>query len=51
VAVRDDQAWLILDNRTMAILNADDARHYNPLFVLEQQTSQTFAAVNPVINR
>ena len=53
VAVRDEHDWLILDNRTMAILNAEDARHYNPLFVLDQQATQTFAAaaVNPIINR
>ena len=53
VAVRDEHEWLILDNRTMAILNAEDARHYNPLFALDQQTGQTFAAaaVSPVIDR
>ena len=53
VAVRDQQEWLILDNRTMVILNTDDARHYNPLFVLEQQSPQTFAtaAVNPITDR
>ncbi len=53
VAVRDEQEWLILDNRTMFIVNAEDARYYNPLLVLEQQTSQTFAAaaVNPITDR
>ncbi len=53
VAVRDEQEWLILDNRTMVILNTDDARHYNPLFVLEQQSPQTLAtaAVNPITDR
>jgi predicted transglutaminase-like cysteine proteinase len=53
VAVRDEREWLILDNRTMFIVNAEDARYYNPLFVLEQKTLQTFAAaaVNPVIDR
>jgi predicted transglutaminase-like cysteine proteinase len=51
VAVRDEQEWLILDNRTMAILDAEDARHYIPLFALDQLTGQSFAAANPVINR
>ena len=46
VAVRDGQGWLILDNRTMFIVKAEDARYYNPLFVLEQNTSQTFAAAS-----
>src|SRR5690242_21740401 len=31
VTVRDGQDWLILDNRTMLILNAEDARQYQPL--------------------
>jgi predicted transglutaminase-like cysteine proteinase len=52
VAVRDEQDWLILDNRTMFIVNADDARYYNPLFVLEQKTPRTFAAaIDPVTDR
>jgi predicted transglutaminase-like cysteine proteinase len=53
VAVRDEQKWLILDNRTMFIINAEDARYYNPLFVLEQKTPKTFAAaaVNPITDR
>lgn len=53
VAVRDDQEWLILDNRTMAILNTEDARHYNPLFSLYQQNAQTFAdaVANQVTDR
>ena len=53
VAVRDEQEWLILDNRTMFIVNAEDARYYNPLFVLEQKTSRTFAAavVDPATDR
>ena len=40
VAVRDEQEWLILDNRTMFIVNAEDARYYNPLFVLEQKSGR-----------
>lgn len=53
VAVRDGQEWLILDNRTMTILSARDDRHYIPLFALDQENAQTFAAaaVNPVIDR
>lgn len=53
VAVRDEQEWLILDNRTMFIVNAEDARYYNPLFVLEQKTPRTFAAaaVHPITDR
>ena len=30
VAVRSERKWLILDNRTMAILNTEDARNYRP---------------------
>jgi predicted transglutaminase-like cysteine proteinase len=53
VAVRDEREWLILDNRTMFIVNAEDARYYNPLFVLEQKMPQTFAAadVSPITDR
>ena len=53
VGVRDEQEWLILDNRTMFIINAGDARYYSPLFMLEQKTVQPFAtaAVNPVTDR
>jgi predicted transglutaminase-like cysteine proteinase len=37
VVVRADDDWLILDNRTFIMLNAHDARHYWPLFVLDSQ--------------
>ncbi|MGA9126110.1 MAG: hypothetical protein WB382_22630, partial [Pseudolabrys sp.] len=44
VAVRSEQRWLILDNRTMAILNAEDVQHYyRPLFALDQQGTHTIA--------
>jgi predicted transglutaminase-like cysteine proteinase len=43
VAVRYEQRWLILDNRTMAILNAEDVSHYRPLFALDQQGTRTVA--------
>ena len=50
VAVRYEKQWLILDNRTMAILAADDVR-YRPLFALDQQNARTVAAVQQVISR
>jgi tetratricopeptide (TPR) repeat protein len=43
VAVRYEQRWLILDNRTMAILDAEDVSHYRPLFALDQQGTRTVA--------
>lgn len=43
VAVRYEQRWLILDNRTMAILNAEDIHYYRPLFALDQQGTHTIA--------
>jgi predicted transglutaminase-like cysteine proteinase len=44
VAVRDGQGWLILDNRTMFILDAKDVRQYQPLFSLDQQSVRAFAS-------
>jgi predicted transglutaminase-like cysteine proteinase len=43
VAVRNEQRWLILDNRTMALLDAENARHYQPLFSLDQRTGRAIA--------
>ena len=43
VAVRYEQRWLILDNRTMAILDAADVHYYRPLFALDQQGTHTLA--------
>src|SRR4029450_6531504 len=43
VAVRYEQRWLILDNRTMSILDADDVRDYRPLFALDQQGTRAVA--------
>jgi predicted transglutaminase-like cysteine proteinase len=37
VAVRLDEEWLVLDNRTLIMANATDARHYNPLYVLDDR--------------
>lgn len=53
VAVRHEQTWLVLDNRTMAILDTEDARHYRPLFSLDQQTVSTIttAAVDHIKGR
>jgi predicted transglutaminase-like cysteine proteinase len=45
VAVRADDEWLILDNRTFIMLNADDARHYWPLFVLDARGVTASATV------
>ena len=52
VAIRYEQRWLILDNRTMAILNAEDVQ-YSPMFALDQQNARTVAAaaVDRIINR
>ena len=54
VAVRSEQQWLILDNRTMAILKAEDVGHYHPLFALDQQGVRkitTSASNRVIINR
>jgi len=37
VAVRLGEEWLILDNRTLIMVTADDARQYYPLFVLDHR--------------
>jgi predicted transglutaminase-like cysteine proteinase len=37
VAIRWDERWLILDNRTLIIINAEEILHYQPLLVLDQQ--------------
>ena len=38
VAVRSQQNWLVLDNRTMVILSTQDIRNYHPLLALSAQT-------------
>jgi predicted transglutaminase-like cysteine proteinase len=43
VTVHYEREWLILDNRTFAMLNAEQARHYYPLFVLDYRGARTFA--------
>lgn len=37
VAVHFDEEWLILDNRMLIMVNAVEARHYYPLFVLDHR--------------
>ena len=53
VAVRHEQRWLILDNRTMAILDAEDLHDYRPLFALDQNGTRAFAtaAIDLTTNR
>ncbi len=47
VAVLYEQQWLILDNLTMAIVTAEDARNYRPLFVLNSPRAVAFTAIHP----
>ena len=42
LAVRNDENWLILDNRTLVMVNAEEEHHYYPLFVLDQRGVRTF---------
>ena len=42
LAVRYEEKWLILDNRTLVMVNADMAQYYYPLFVLDQRGVRTF---------
>ena len=44
LAVRDGTNWLILDNLTMAMLNAAQIRHYYPLFVMDYRGARAFTA-------
>jgi len=37
LAVHLGEEWLILDNRTLIMVNSADARHYRPLFVLDHR--------------
>ena len=46
VTVRYERKWLVLDNRTMAILNTEDARNYHPLFALNSTRALAVAAVD-----
>ncbi|MFZ0057122.1 MAG: transglutaminase-like cysteine peptidase, partial [Pseudolabrys sp.] len=46
VAVRYEQRWLILDNRTMAIPDAEDVHDYRPLFALDQNGTRAIATAS-----
>ena len=45
VAVHFEQEWLILDNRTMAMLNTEHSRHYYPMFVMDDQGVRAFSTI------
>ena len=45
LAVRDGPKWLILDNLTMAMLDAEQIRHYSPLFVMDYHGARAFTAM------
>jgi hypothetical protein len=44
---------VILDDRTIAILDAEDLRNYRPLFALDQHGAQTIAtaSIDLITNR
>jgi predicted transglutaminase-like cysteine proteinase len=42
VAVRLGEEWLLLDNRMLIMVNAAEARHYYPLFVLDDRGVREF---------
>ena len=46
LAVRDDERWLILDNRSMTTLDATEATAYIPLLVLDHRDVRQFVRVN-----
>ena len=46
LAVRSERKWLVLDNRTMAILNTEDVRNYRPLFALNSARALAVAALD-----
>jgi len=48
VAVHSDEEWLLLDNRTLIMLNVEDARNYWPLFVLDSRGARPSATVSLV---
>jgi len=45
VAVRYDDHWLTLDNRTMALLDVGQSRSYYPLFVMDDRGVRSFSAI------
>ena len=42
LAVRYEKNWLVLDNRTLVMVDTDMAQYYYPLFVLDQRGVRTF---------
>jgi hypothetical protein len=42
VAIREDQHWLILDNRNMTIVDAADAAEYVPLLEFDHRGVRQF---------
>jgi predicted transglutaminase-like cysteine proteinase len=45
VTVRYGDRWLILDNRTLVLVDSAYARHYNPLFVLDHRGVRAFGTL------
>ena len=45
VAIRYEQKWIILDNRTLATINAEEAAQYHPLFVMDYRGVRTYSTV------
>jgi predicted transglutaminase-like cysteine proteinase len=45
LTVRMERKWLILDNRTMAMLDAEQVSHYEPLFVMNDEGVKIVSAV------
>jgi predicted transglutaminase-like cysteine proteinase len=42
LAVRIEQTWLLLDNRTMSMINAEEITQYQPLFAMTDQGVRAF---------
>lgn len=53
IAVRYDNEWTILDNRTMTIFHPQQAGNYRPLYVLDEQDNRAFktATLDPLTIR
>jgi predicted transglutaminase-like cysteine proteinase len=47
IVVRFDGAWLILDNRHLALVNAEEVRHYHPLFVMDHRGVSELSTAGP----
>ena len=42
-AVRQDEHWLMLDNRRMAMIEDTNIRNYRPIFVIDQYSVMQYA--------